>query len=1401
MDVTITMVDAASGGAADVALTAAADVPASKLLAALRRAVGLDRDVALSIDGVPVIADGTAADCGLASGVVVSAGPPTTPQQSPLVELVVSCGPDSGRRLAMVPGEYVVGRDPQCDLAIADAAISRRHLRVTVAAEQSTVSDLDSANGTFVAGKPLPAGAALESAIGERIRLGDSELVLMLEGGAISGRRTSDEMVHRAPRLLAPAAAVEVSFPARPAPSPPTRIPLLAATAPLVAGVALALVLHQWQFLAFTALSPIMILGQAGSDRWSARRTSRAALADYEQATANAGQRLDTALAAERLSRHASAPDLAQLCTAASRRTSILWHRGAADPDALSLRLGRGALPSAIQIVGHRAVTVPDVPVCITLPSVGVLGICGRHDLATGLARSLVIQAATLHSPGALEIVVIAPGRSSQWAWARWLPQVVPRRGEACTRLVGFDDEQALRRINEILGDQARERDRSSRTLIIVDATPALRSSPAAGLLLDHADASHCVIWCAGDAVGPPAQCRAVVELTAQPRLALRLTQADTAGSVTATPDLLSAETADATARALAPLRAGDEPDSSRLPPSVRWSEVSEINLDGRDQGARALAHQWSLAASTDIAIGRDADCAVRIDLCRDGPHALIAGTTGSGKSELLLTLVAGLAARNRPDELSLLLIDHKGGAAFGRCNRLPHVVGVVTDLDASSTQRALLSLTAELRRREALFAAVGAADLDGYLATAAERLARLVIVVDEFAVLADEQPEFVGGLVGIAQRGRSLGVHLVLATQRPDGVVCADIRANTRLRICLGVARENESRDVIDSPAAASISRTTPGRAFLRVGPGELHEFQSARVRSSRLARCDASATLSPAAALGDPPESGDDDADTLGDTELAALVDAAVDLTATLRCVLPPPPWLPPLPDLLPCATLPAVSGPEAAPWGLVDLPATGQQKPLVVDLPRAGNTLIAGAPRSGRTGAALTLAVALAGRRSPDQLQIWAIDAAAGLAALADLPHCGAVVPAADTDRVERLLGYLSGLVARRREALGRQTGSLLLVLDSWERLSAAVDDRDGGRLLDSVLRLATDGPSAGLHLVITSDRGGLVGRLGAVMSEKIVLRLADPSDLALIGLAGRDLPSHLPPGRGIRAADLSLVQVAQLDEAAISAARAWPTATLALPSFAPLPQRVSFDDLLGVGRSADQIGLGIAAADLSQVHVRRPDVGRSLVIAGPAGSGRSSAMLLVAQQLTGRPLAISCSRRSPLAGFDGAIALPRQDQEHAVAILESLSGAAASRPDIMIDDLDLLTEGPLWLRLEQLLRGEDDDEDDSTDGGPMIVVCGRTEAIASAFRGPMAAARRSRVAVLLCPAGRHEGELFGITLPRRTRGGDPPGRGWLTSAGTAIQLQLAEPAARSPASAGIRDGQILGPQLLG
>ncbi|UKJ65885.1 hypothetical protein H1Q78_09855 [Cellulosimicrobium cellulans] len=263
------------------------------------------------------------------------------------------------------------------------------------------------------------------------------------------------------------------------------------------------------------------------------------------------------------------------------------------------------------------------------------------------------------------------------------------------------------------------------------------------------------------------------------------------------------------------------DPTSPSLPADVALGDLLGLPGEPDELTAWVDAH-WRDAAQRDgtglrAALGVGAGGApVTVDLVRDGPHVLVAGTTGAGKSELLQTLVTGLALGRSPAELSIALVDFKGGASFGACGLLPHVVGTVTDLDPGLAGRALAGLRSELRRRERVLATAGATSVDEL---PRGRLPRLVVVVDEFRALADDLPDLLPGLLRVAAQGRSLGVHLVLATQRPAGAVSADVRANITLRLALRVVDAADSRDVVESPLAALVPASAPGRLVLRRG------------------------------------------------------------------------------------------------------------------------------------------------------------------------------------------------------------------------------------------------------------------------------------------------------------------------------------------------------------------------------------------------------------------------------------------------------------------------------------------------------------------------------------------------------------------------------------------------------
>src|SRR5581483_6224643 len=620
--------------------------------------------------------------------------------------------------------------------------------------------------------------------------------------------------------------------------------------------------------------------------------------------------------------------------------------------------------------------------------------------------------------------------------------------------------------------------------------------------------------------------------------------------------DQVSVGWADRVARALAPVRdvSRDDADSA-IPDSARLLDL--IHMPDPHPDLVLMAWQ-KRGRTTKIPIGISADGPFILDLSADGPHGLIAGTTGAGKSELLQTIIAVLCVANRPDAMTFVLIDYKGGSAFKDCARLPHTVGMVSDLDGHLTVRALDSLGAELKRREEMLLHSGAKDIEDYWDTKRlrpelnlEPMPRLVLIIDEFAAMVAELPDFVDGLIDIARRGRSLGVHLILATQRPAGVVSADIRANTNLRIALRVTDTNESIDVIDVGDAARIAKSTPGRCYVRSGASAPVAVQSARIGGRRpgasSAMTDTTVTAVPWQALGRPlsRDAAAAAAAMLDDgtmaTDLSVLVDAIAAAANRLGIAEQRSPWLPPLPetvtlDAVPRAPERGASDVAPVPFGITDIPARQAREPLTVDLAHGGHLVIAGAPRSGRSTALRTIAGSVAAGCSPADVHIYGLDCGTGaLLPLAQLPHCGAVVSRDQNDRVERLLGSLRAEITRRQQVLAAQGFAgvaeqraacadprqrlpwMLLLFDWWEGYAAAYEGYDFGRLIDAMLLILREGPAVGLRAVVTTDRAALMGQVGTVFQRRLVLNLADRDDVTYAGLNIRSMPAHQPPGR--------------------------------------------------------------------------------------------------------------------------------------------------------------------------------------------------------------------------------------------------------------------------------------------
>jgi S-DNA-T family DNA segregation ATPase FtsK/SpoIIIE len=929
------------------------------------------------------------------------------------------------------------------------------------------------------------------------------------------------------------------------------------------------------------------------------------------------------------------------------------------------------------------------------------------------------------------------------------------------------------------------------------------------------------VIWLSASVQRLPGQCGAVVDLapgSVAPRLTLPGTGEHGVGGGV---DGISREFALDVALALAPLRdAGARGRETGIPRQVSLLEV----LDLRDAPEARLMENWvrdrstpedrTLSALWGMASGGEP---FSVSLRLDGPHGLVGGTTGSGKSELLQSLVAALATAHSPRTLNFLLVDYKGGAAFKDCVDLPHTVGFVTDLDGHLVNRALISLRAELRRREEILREAGAKDLMGLERRYPEHSPpSLLIVVDEFAALATELPDFVDGMVDIAQRGRSLGIHLILATQRPAGVIGSKIRANTNLRVALRFSDEAESEDVVGTPDAARPG-LPPGRAFARVGPSAPTEFQAGYVggRTSPSLRGPAPLSVRDLAPAGreeaEPGPPRERPAPSPGgETDLQRLVRAAVEVNQRLGLPEPPRPWVPPLADVIPLDSLPRprwtpAAGPRAV-LGLADDPNAQRQVPIEFSIDDDGTMLVFGSSGAGKTTLLRTLAASLAATTRPDELHLYALDfGTRGLASLAELPHCGAVIASDEPERAGRLLAMLRA-EADRRKALLAGTGAatlgeylasrpaeaiprIVVLLDSYWGFQAATDDLTGSPT-DAVRTLVAEGRPLGIALVITSDRfTPPVAALASLIRRRVVMRQASEDEYSILNVP-RALyrGAHLPPGRGFTDSRLELQCAVPGDDpagssqaAAVSAlGRSLGPQGATAPEIGVFPAEVARAALPASQAPLEAI-VGIEEEHLQPVRVNL--AAGHLLVAGPRGSGRTSALATFAASLAEAPGAptlhlLAGSAESSLAGLDlwSTVAVgPEACAEAASRLAEAVraAGAAPATPAVLvIDDGEELDSGNAdleWL----VSKGRD--------LGVRVLAGMENAAARRAYDGWLPLLLKDRQGLLLDPDTSDSNLVGDVRLPSRQGPQWPAGRGFLVRRGSVMLVQVAcEPA---------------------
>lgn len=1085
-----------------------------------------------------------------------------------------------------------------------------------------------------------------------------------------------------------------------------------------------------------------------------------------------------------------------------------MWERAPTDPDFGRIRVGVAAQPltpglippdlppaeeadpvtvSAVQRLLRVRATVPDLPDTVAVFDHSAITVTG--DDAHGLARAMICQLAVLHGPDVLRIATVTTGDDGVWDWLKWLPH---HRHPWCTGHLRHRDLTEIDRAADrarwlVIRDGHRGEDAAPPGVTVLTVASAADSIRTDELLLDTGDRDRCT-----DSLSPGAA------LACARRLSAFRTAAVRNRSPWNWLELMDV----------------DDPE---LLPDTRWADTG---------GAGAVLSPVPLGVSeTGARLDLDINEAARGGM---GPHGLCVGATGSGKSELLRTLVLGLITVHPPEVLNLILVDFKGGATFLGLERANHVSAVITNLsdEAHLVARMYDALSGELNRRQELLRAAGnAADLAEYTAARATRpdlplLPALLIAVDEFSELLAQHPEFAELFVAIGRLGRSLGMHLLLSSQRVDEGRLRGLETHLSYRICLKTFSAGDSRAVLGVPDAYQLP-ARPGAALLKTVSDELVRFQTAYVSGPLLRTREKPAepdaprvfTPEPAAASADRMRS---------DGPVRTLLDTVVDRlaghgTAAHRVWLEPLSASPPLGALLSARH----GAPLTVPIGVVDCPFEQRRIPLVAALAGAdGNVAVVGGPQSGKSTVVRTLVMALAATHDPRDVQVYCVDCGGGaLTALSALPHVGAVAGRGDAELIRRIVAVLEKILAdretrfraagvdsmaehRRRRQRDDPYGDVFLVIDG-----IAVIRNEFDTIEPRIAALAAQGLGYGVHVVVTASRWAeLRPVLKDQLGTRIELRLGDPADSEMDRRRARHLIDS-PPGRGITRDGRELtIALPRLDEAASTTGLAASIAASAqalhiryqqrtAPPVELLPGRVDHETVLAAASEEQRARtiLGLGETDLEPVTLDLTEQPH-LVMLGDPRSGKTAALRTVCREIlrthspTAAQLLLVDFRRTLLGVVEtehlGAYAMSPPTLQTALAGLVDrlrarLPDAAVTQrqlrdrswwtgPELflVIDDYDLVAESAaaaLTPVTELLPHGRDI--------GLHVIVARRAGGAARAMFDPLPARlRETGAAGLMLSAPPEEGQLWGSVRATPL----PPGRATLLTRGRPAQL---------------------------
>lgn len=869
-----------------------------------------------------------------------------------------------------------------------------------------------------------------------------------------------------------------------------------------------------------------------------------------------------------------------------------LWERSSEDEDFLAVRMGLGSRPFEVQLkipkqgfqlhedelrnlpveLAKKYGVLNNVPLTLDIHNNHAIGIIGSQNNIRVILNETILNIISLHSYDEVKLVIVAPPKQAHtFEDFKNVPHIWSNDKKVRFFATTPDEVHFIFNIiDEAIKEREGSQDKTETPIphyVVVVTEPDLIEKEALLRYMNDADnqVGITTLFAYGDITRLPKSCKTIIQ-SDDTRTGYYIKNRNANRFIPFTLDTVEANRIHSFATELSRLPIKRDSRSLGIVDRISFLQMYKAgNVDELD-----IESHWdnnnsakSLAAPIGVMAGGEV---FSLDLheAYHGCHGLVAGTTGSGKSEFLQAFILSLAINYSPKEVAFVLVDFKGGdmarpfMAKPFAPALPHLSATISNLSGNILYRALVSLEAEIKSRQRIFnesaAALGVDKLDinsyhkyykgGRLDTP---LPHLVIIIDEFAQLKTQQPEFLAQLINVAQVGRSLGIHLILATQKPSGIVDPQIMSNSRFRVCLKVADKQDSIDMINKPDSALIKN--PGRLYLQVGYDEIYEcvqsgYSGADYVPTKIYMPDEEITVQMTDNTANPIHSAKIDlsGDKSDKTQLEAVVAEIVSL-GQKKGFATKPLWLDMLPEKVVLSTL--ERGKKrlcSATIGLVDYVRTQEQKPLTIDFTKTGHIGLYGASGTGKTTFLQTLVYSMVCdyAYTPEELNLYAMDfGGRNLGYLSELPHTGGVVFADDENKVSELASVLHDIIDERKRIFADNNcgtfadyrainktplPAVLVLIDNFASFRDKYMD-----ISDSFIDIISSGKTFGVYFVITgSTRNSIYYKVTEHISSYFTLKMNDPSNyLDIHNVRPPVIPEDIS-GRGITVVNKEVVE---------------------------------------------------------------------------------------------------------------------------------------------------------------------------------------------------------------------------------------------------------------------------------